>query len=216
MLPSAIPRARIWVFNYNSNYSHDAQTVRIDGLATTLLNCITDRHEDFESRKCIFIGSCFGGIVVAEVRITERSHFICLLTRETQSLVTASHEAEGTRKRAIFDQTAGVIFLGAPLRGTVAATFAGWKNFVFGILGPNHESSSTLLKQLETNSSSLEKLVAEFGKLTVQTPTQAGMEIRCFFETRATQVLNSISRNSLIKPSEIRVCQTAYPESDRY
>lgn len=69
MLPSVIKDARIWVFDYNSNYSHDAQTVRVDGLAATLLICMKDRRDDFESRKIVFIGSCFGGIVVAQVRI---------------------------------------------------------------------------------------------------------------------------------------------------
>ena len=67
MLPSVIKGARIWAFDYNSNYSHNAQTVRIDGLAATLLCHILDRRKDFESRKIVFIGSCFGGIVVAEV-----------------------------------------------------------------------------------------------------------------------------------------------------
>ena len=79
MLPSVIKGARIWVFDYNSNYSHDAQTVRIDGLAATLLNCIMDRRDDFESRNLVFIGSCFGGIVVAEVRISKRWLFLRLL-----------------------------------------------------------------------------------------------------------------------------------------
>jgi hypothetical protein len=72
MLPLVVKGARIWAFDYNSNYSHDAQTVRVDGLATTLLSCIQDRHDDFKSRKFIFIGSCFGGIVVAEVRMFKR------------------------------------------------------------------------------------------------------------------------------------------------
>lgn len=72
MLPSVVKEARIWAFDYNSNYSHDAQTVKIDGLAVTLLNCMKNRRGDFESRKIIFIGSCFGGIVVAEVRIFKR------------------------------------------------------------------------------------------------------------------------------------------------
>jgi hypothetical protein len=70
MLPSIVKGARIWVFDYNSNYSHDAHRVRIDGLAVTLLNCILKRRDDFdESRKIVFIGSCFGGIVVTEVII---------------------------------------------------------------------------------------------------------------------------------------------------
>ncbi|KAH6705268.1 hypothetical protein BKA61DRAFT_492791, partial [Leptodontidium sp. MPI-SDFR-AT-0119] len=163
-------------FDYNSNYSHDAQTVRVNSLAATLLNCIKDRCDDFESRKIVFIRSCFGGIVVAK--------------------------AKDKRKKAVFNQTASVIFLGSPLRGTKAATFAGWK-FVFGILDPTQESSCTLLDDLKANSSRLENLMAEFGKLTVQSPIQAGMEIRCFYETRKTQVFNSISRKSLIKPEEM-------------
>lgn len=69
MLPSVVKGARIWAFDYNSNYSHGAQTVKFDGLAVALLNFMEDRCDDFESRKIIFIGSCFGGIVVAEVRI---------------------------------------------------------------------------------------------------------------------------------------------------
>lgn len=67
MLPSVIKGARTWVFDYNSDYSHDAQQVRIPGLARTLLNCIKNRYDEFRSRKLIFVGSCFGGIVVAEV-----------------------------------------------------------------------------------------------------------------------------------------------------
>jgi hypothetical protein len=111
--------------------------------------------------------------------------------------VTASRGTE--RKRAVFDQTAGVIFLGTPLRGTTAATFAGWKNYVFGILGDNYESSCTLLDDLKANSSRLENMMAEFGKLTVQSPMQAGMEIRCFYETRKTMLSNAISRSWPIK-----------------
>ncbi|OBU00767.2 hypothetical protein VE01_01233 [Pseudogymnoascus verrucosus] len=179
MLPSVVKGARIWAFDYNSNYSHDAQTVKIDGLAMALLNCMKDRRGDFESRKIIFIGSCFGGVVVAE------------------ALLTAFRDAE--RKKALFDQTAGVIFLGSPLRGTKAATFAGWKNLIFGILGPDQESSDTLLDDLKENSSRLENLVAEFGKLTVRSRTQAGIEVRCFYETRKTQVSNAISRNLPVK-----------------
>lgn len=72
MLPSVVKGARIWAFDYNSNYSHDAQTVKVDGLATALLNFMKDRRDDFKSRKIIFIASCFGGVVVAEVRIFKR------------------------------------------------------------------------------------------------------------------------------------------------
>lgn len=93
MLPSVIKGARIWVFDYNSNYSHDAQTVRVDGLAATLLNCIKDRCDDFESRKIVFIGLCFGGIVVAEVRISKHELFLRLLRSEhCRSMLTGKNQ----------------------------------------------------------------------------------------------------------------------------
>ena len=79
MLPSVIKGVRTWVFDYNSNYSHNAQTVRIPGLAGTLLNCIKDRHDEFKSRKIVFVGSCFGGIVLAEVRDFKHCLYLHLL-----------------------------------------------------------------------------------------------------------------------------------------
>jgi hypothetical protein len=112
-------------------------------------------------------------------------------------------------KRSVFDQTAGVIFLGSPLRGTKAASLAAWKNFGFDLIGRNQESSSTLLDDLEANSSRLEDMVAKFGKLTVPGRTQRGMEIRCFYETRKTQVFNAISRNLPFQPNEILVSRVA-------
>jgi hypothetical protein len=50
------------------------------------------------------------------------------------------------------------------------------------------ESSSTLIKDLEENSSSLENLVEDFGKMTIRD----GLQIRCFYETRTTQILNAV------------------------
>jgi hypothetical protein len=71
---------------------------------------------------------------------------------KTQALLAAFHESEDERKKVVFRQTAGVIFLGSPLRGTLAVTFAGWKNFVSGILDLKQGSSCTLLDDLIENS----------------------------------------------------------------
>jgi hypothetical protein len=67
MLPSVVRDARIWTFDYNSNYSHNAQRVRIPEIARVLLTLIKDRFDEFQGRQIIFIGSCFGGIVVSAV-----------------------------------------------------------------------------------------------------------------------------------------------------
>ena len=145
MLPSVIKGARIWVFNYNLNYLHNAQTVQVNGLAVTLLNYIKDRCNDFELRKIVFIRSCFSSIVVAKMRISNVSYsYICCTPNtanqcsrvKTQALLTTSRKVEDKRKKAVFNQTTSVIFLGSPLQGTKAATFTDQKNFVFGILDP--------------------------------------------------------------------------------
>jgi hypothetical protein len=67
MLPSIVPQARIWVFDYNSRYSSDAQDVRIEDLGKVFLSFLSDRKHELGTRPIVFIGSCFGGIVVAQV-----------------------------------------------------------------------------------------------------------------------------------------------------
>ena len=69
MLPRIIPSARIWVYDYNSNcYSDNAQHVDILGLGETLLESLwIAKDKDVGQRPLIFIGSCFGGIVVFQV-----------------------------------------------------------------------------------------------------------------------------------------------------
>jgi hypothetical protein len=57
------------------------------------------------------------------------------------------------------------------------------------------ETSSTLVKDLEENSSSLENLVEDFGKMTIRD----GLEVRCFYETQNTQILNAVLNRALAK-----------------
>jgi hypothetical protein len=67
MLPSVVPHARIWAFDYNSNYSTNAQKVKLTALGDILLAFIQNSKEEFGTRPLVFIGSCFGGLVVAQV-----------------------------------------------------------------------------------------------------------------------------------------------------
>ena len=69
MLPKAIPQARIWVYDYNSKcYSDNAQEIDILGLGQTFLEVLwITRSKDIGRRPLIFVGSCFGGIVIVQV-----------------------------------------------------------------------------------------------------------------------------------------------------
>ena len=95
-----------------------------------------------------------------------------------------------SRERNIYEQllfnTVGVIFLGTPLRGTAAWKAAELRTMVSRIMGK--DPSATLIKDLDESSSTLEALVEEFGKMTVR----ERLQIRCFYETRPTQISNAV------------------------
>ena len=57
------------------------------------------------------------------------------------------------------------------------------------------ETSSTLIEDLEENSSSLENLVEDFGKMTIRDE----LKVRCFYETRTTQILNALLPRGVAK-----------------
>lgn len=96
-------------------------------------------------------------------------------------------------------KTAGVLFLGSPLKGTKAAKFAHWKTYATVLLG--REISITLIKNLEENSDRLNDMVEEFAKLIIPW----GLEIRCFYETRKTNLSNAIIRSRVMPRREITV-----------
>jgi hypothetical protein len=100
--------------------------------------------------------------------------------------------------------TKGVIFLGTPLRGTRVKSHAEWRVFISAMWDANHEPSTSLLEDLGENSSNLESIVEAFGKSTIKHE----IEIRCFYETRTTQILNAVLRRSVskwLKPTKIMV-----------
>ena len=70
MLPKVLPQARIWAYDYNSNcYSDNAQEIDVLALGDTFLEVLKGYQEQgIGERMLVFIGSCFGGIVIAQVR----------------------------------------------------------------------------------------------------------------------------------------------------
>ena len=70
MLPNILPQAHIWAYNYNSNcYSNNAPKVDILGLSESFLQrLLLAKSEDVGNRPIAFVGLCFGGIVIAQVR----------------------------------------------------------------------------------------------------------------------------------------------------
>lgn len=66
MLPAAVPEATIYTYDWNASFLGDAPVVTLQGHADMLLDLVA--HREPTGRPIIFIASCFGGLVLAEVR----------------------------------------------------------------------------------------------------------------------------------------------------
>ncbi|KAE9370182.1 hypothetical protein N431DRAFT_468253 [Stipitochalara longipes BDJ] len=153
MLPSIIPGSRIWTFDYNSNYYQESSAADLVGLGDMLLSAIEKVRRDRGNqnntvmKSILFIGSCFGGLVVA------------------QALVRA---AEIQRRHSwILFSTIGTIFLGTPFGGTKSVGLAQWRTQIGKVMGK--EVSNSLLHYLDNDSSARSKLVETFCSIAVAT-----------------------------------------------
>ncbi|KAK3370961.1 hypothetical protein B0T24DRAFT_303415 [Lasiosphaeria ovina] len=66
MLPAALPDAHIFTYDWNANYAEGAPVQTLLGHADMLLGCITEGRGS-QTRPIIFVASCFGGLILAEV-----------------------------------------------------------------------------------------------------------------------------------------------------
>ncbi|PQE16118.1 WD40 YVTN repeat-like-containing domain protein [Rutstroemia sp. NJR-2017a BBW] len=97
MLPALVTNARIMTFNYDSNwYGDDAIKLRLVHIANDLSRELERQRRDCPSRRLIFIGHCFGGLVIEK-------KFKALIKPQMSK---------------ILDATIGVILLGTPHNGT--------------------------------------------------------------------------------------------------
>ncbi|KAJ8058482.1 hypothetical protein OCU04_012670 [Sclerotinia nivalis] len=94
MLPASVTNARIMAFNYDSNwYGDNAIKVRLDNIADDLRRKVLEKRKNCSLRPVVFIGHCFGGLVIEKALIKPQMS-------------------------KILDFTIGVILLGTPHRGT--------------------------------------------------------------------------------------------------
>jgi hypothetical protein len=67
MLPSVVPKAAIYTYDWNANSFQNAPVQTLLGHSDNLLALVAAQHKS-SGRPIIFIASCFGGLVLAEVR----------------------------------------------------------------------------------------------------------------------------------------------------
>ncbi|CAG9938715.1 unnamed protein product [Clonostachys rosea f. rosea IK726] len=175
MLPQAVPEARILRFGYDSLWM--GETLIRTSLSTIAYNLLLSlnmmRVEDLE-RPLIFIGHCFGGLVI------ERALNLAKMRQE--------------KYPGLFDSSVGVVFLGTPHRGSRSFTR---ESALLAAIA----ASSDLSKHLET--SVLDTMTSDTGSLLdvsddfITLCTDGGPEISCFFEQRSSKLGKVVGRTDI-------------------
>ncbi|PYI10351.1 kinesin [Aspergillus sclerotiicarbonarius CBS 121057] len=141
-LPRQLPRARIFLFSYNSKVAIQSSAAGVREQAHVLLDRLRLERENCQSRPLLFIAHSLGGIVVKEALV--------------QAKLSAIYGS-------ICTSTFGIAFFGTPHRGTHLARVGGVAaKLVRTVLGT---ASNTLLKALARGSLYAQELSANFDKL---------------------------------------------------
>ncbi|KAL1845796.1 hypothetical protein Daus18300_014441 [Diaporthe australafricana] len=177
MLPSKFPNARIMTFGYDSRWFGDAPAKqRLSGIAIKVLAELTRIRKDCDRRPILFIGHCYGGLVMQQVYL------------QSQRLPS---DYPG-----IYDSITGMIFLGTPhygsdISGMATGTVASLADIYETIRKQSLQIDDSLLRTVDHDNTVLVDTVADFTreiKLRV-----AGPEIFCFFEERPTAIGRIVS-----------------------
>ncbi|KAF7509409.1 hypothetical protein GJ744_008132 [Endocarpon pusillum] len=171
MLPSKMPTARIYTFDWNSKTYTGASVEYLISHARDLLFSLKHR-EGAKDRPILFIAACFGGTLLAKaLNYAANPH---------------------NEYRFILDLTIGITFLGTPFRSSneLALTAAQLRVLISSAFGA--ESSSRLFYELDGENGIMKELTESFARLV--TSKHGGIPVRCFFETRVTDVSKAIPK----------------------
>ncbi|RMZ88350.1 hypothetical protein DV736_g4421, partial [Chaetothyriales sp. CBS 134916] len=164
MLPAVTPNARIFTYNWDANYFHDAPVETLLGHGDTLLRHVAQRTGS-ATRPVIFVASCFGGLILA------------------QAVIRAAQE--GSESRHILLATVGIVFLATPFRGSAAADQAQWQVIVGEIM--QEQTSHELIDDLYVHDKHLRQLTRQFAEIARNDSLQ--LPLFCFYELKPTKLL---------------------------
>ncbi|KAI9689748.1 MAG: hypothetical protein M1822_009630 [Bathelium mastoideum] len=175
MLPSATPEARILRFGYDSLWM--GKTPIRTSLSTIayklLLSLSMIRMEDLQ-RPLIFIGHCFGGLVI-------------------QRALNLAKMQQGAYP-GVFDSSIGIVFLGTPHRGTKSFT---QESALLATIAASSDLSQNLetavLDSMTSDNGALLDVADDFIALCVD----GGPTVSCFFEQRASKLGKVIGRSDI-------------------
>lgn len=171
MLPSRVPFARIYTYDWSSATTFNTSSQYFHHHAQEFLRVVSQEQQDHRNCPIIFIGSCFGGLVLAKA--------LCLAST-----------SKG-RERETLNATQGVLFMGTPFRGSGATSAARIRILIAGAMGA--DSSSKLIKVLQNDTGYLAEVRDLFCSIAHQR-WRSICRVACFFETRPTRLLNFVAR----------------------
>ncbi|KAL4942952.1 hypothetical protein BDV06DRAFT_154049 [Aspergillus oleicola] len=163
MLPRAIPKARILVYGYRSQwFGPDAVDIRLSTIGRDLLGAIKVDRQDAKNKKrpIIFIGHSLGGLVVSK------------------AVTVAKRESE--KFKGVIDCITACVFLGTPFRGSEAQPWAKLIGLAGSVLGQAKYSS--LLGTMKSGSTELDDLRDEF----LADVGSTRIDVECYFELEKT------------------------------
>ncbi|EFY98052.2 nacht nucleoside triphosphatase [Metarhizium robertsii ARSEF 23] len=209
MLPSVIPSARIFTYDWNANFDKDAAAQGLLGHADGLLEKLhIRRSKDAINRPLIFVASCFGGL---------------LLSKKALHRASEGH----SKYQNILKSTVGIAFLGTPFQGSNKGFITSTQLRLNIAISSGGETADELVKYLNNNDSErkqLDEVVQQFCEMA--NSKMFKFPIICFYETRRTdfkKVLKELTpefRKALGKHDtgilvpEYSACLQGQPRSD--
>ncbi|KAK5996960.1 Vegetative incompatibility HET-E-1-like protein [Cladobotryum mycophilum] len=187
MLPLKVPNSRIMAYNYDSTWHMDAPKTTLQLCGEEFIQSVHRFRGDALGRPIIFIGHSLGGNVIMN------------------GLLYANSEE---KFRYLWDQVAGLVFLGSPFRGTK------WQPFVNSIA---HALSSVgshpgITKELGFDGPTLQDKLHNFCRL----PNMMSTPISCFSELYETDYGQRYGVKNTIKGMIVEPASSWIPGCDRY
>ncbi|KAI9771574.1 MAG: hypothetical protein M1839_002767 [Geoglossum umbratile] len=175
MLPKAVPDARIMRFGYDSLWlGKEPIRTKLSTIANKLLLVLSREREDAQGKPLIFIGHCFGGLVIERALIIAK-----LLERSFPG---------------ILNSTVGVVFLGTPHRGSKA--FLPQSDLLAAIASQSDLQSGIepgVLGAMRSDSGATLDVAEDFADLC----RSAELLVTCFFEQRKSSLGKVIGRSDI-------------------
>lgn len=169
MLPHEFHFARIYTYDWNAATVADARGQYFHHHAQTFLRAVSREQRYRRSCPIIFIGSCYGGLILAKA--------LCLASRADAA------------EREVLNAAQGIIFLGTPFRGSGGVTAANIRVLIAEIMGA--DASSRLIRVLQNETGSLSEIRHHFCSI-IRQRWKKPCRVACFFETKPTRLLNVI------------------------